>query len=146
MKAKIKSKMILLVRDHDNPKLILRTFRKDNIQYKIFVVHSTVEALDYIFHTGNYGFRPLPALILLDLNSASANVDEFLKVLKSYHRTQPLPVLSIKDLLKELKQKKQSLKILSGYIRKTLDFARDDESVDYYENLQITFAFPHRDR
>lgn len=146
MKAKIKSKTILLVRDHDNPKLILRTFRKDNIQYKIFVVHSTVEALDYVFHTGNYGFRPLPALILLDLNSASAASDEFLKVLRSYHRTQPLPVLSIKDLLKELKQKKQSLKILSGYIRKTLDFAWDDEVVDPFESSQMTFTFNHRNQ
>src|SRR2546423_1047163 len=62
---------ILLVEDNpDDVELTLRAFRMSKIANEIIVAHDGLEALDYLFATGEHAGRvsgTLPQLVLLDL-------------------------------------------------------------------------------
>jgi two-component system response regulator len=63
---------ILLVEDNpdDDVELTLRAFRKSNVANEVIVARDGVEALEYLFATGQYAGRDpdaLPQVVLLDL-------------------------------------------------------------------------------
>lgn len=64
-------KIILLVEDNpDDEALALRALKKSHLVNEIVVARDGVQALDYLFGTGEYADRDtsvMPALILLDL-------------------------------------------------------------------------------
>jgi len=88
---------ILLVEDnpHDAA-LTVRAFRKARITNVLHVAHDGAEALEFLFATGTHedrAHRPLPGVILLDLNLPKLDGLEVLRRIKADKRTQQIPVI-----------------------------------------------------
>lgn len=119
-------KSILLVEDNaDDELLTIRALKKNKIANNIIVARDGEEALDYLFGSSDNQTkeeRPLPTLIILDLNLPKIDGLEVLKRLKANERTKLIPVVVLtssdeqKDLLTSYGLGANS------YIRKPVDF------------------------
>ena len=93
----MKERVILLVEDNaDDEALTLRALKKNNITNTIVVARNGVEALDYLFGTGQYAGRDTsvqPELILLDLKLPKVDGFEVLRKLRADERTKLLAVV-----------------------------------------------------
>ncbi|QYZ66279.1 MAG: chemotaxis protein CheY [Gammaproteobacteria bacterium (ex Lamellibrachia satsuma)] len=131
--ASADEKIILLVEDNaDDEALTLRALRKNNIANEVVVARDGVEALDYLFGTGDYAGRDTseqPQVVLLDLKLPRLNGLDVLKRMRADPRTQRVPVVILtasdeeKDLLDSYDLGANS------YIRKPVDFAQFMEAV-----------------
>ena len=90
-------RLILLVEDNpDDEALTLRALDKSNVDKQVVVVHDGVEALDYLFATGDYAgrdFNVMPQLVLLDLKLRRVDGLEVLRRIRADERTKRLPVV-----------------------------------------------------
>ena len=95
----VKRELILLVEDDpDDELLVLRNFRKSQIEADIVVVRDGVEALAYLFGTGVHAGRDLsimPTRIMLDLSLPKMNGLEVLQRIKGDDRTKSIPVVML---------------------------------------------------
>ena len=129
----MEEKIVLLVEDNaDDEELTIRTLQKNHLKNKIIVVRDGVEALDYLFGTGEYKDRDLsvsPVLIMLDIKLPKLNGLEVLKKIKSDPRTKYIPVvvLTSSDEEKDLVESYQLG--ANSYVRKPVDFAEFQNSV-----------------
>src|ERR1700741_802073 len=91
------NKMILLVEDNaDDEALTLRALKGNNIKNEVVVAHDGVEALDFLFGTGEHAGHDLkvtPHVPLLDLNLPRIDGLEVLKRMRADERTRLLPVV-----------------------------------------------------
>ncbi len=125
---------ILLVEDNpDDQQLALRAFRKSKLLNEIVVASDGVEALDYLFATGEYeGKAPrLPAVTLLDLKLPRKDGLEVLREIRAHSRTKYLPVVIVTS-------SREEQDIVSGYelgansyVRKPVDFNEFVEAVGH---------------
>ena len=125
--------MILLVEDNpDDEALTLRAFKRNNILNEVVVAHDGVEALDFLFATGQYEGRDLsvmPSLILLDLKLPKLDGMEVLRTLQGDPRTKRLPVVVLTSS-KEDQDLLQSYELgANSYVRKPIDFNQFNEAV-----------------
>ena len=126
-------KTILLV--EDNPAdvtLTLRALKKANIANEVVVASDGVEALDYLFGTGQYSGRnvnELPVVVLLDLKLPKVDGIEVLKRVRSNAITKLLPVV----VLTSSKEESDIIACYefscNSYVRKPVDFNQFAESV-----------------
>ncbi len=88
---------LLLVEDNpDDVELTLLALQEDRIINRVKVVQDGVEALDFIFGTGQYEGRDTnrrPNLILLDLKLPKIDGIQVLEKLKSNEQTHKIPVV-----------------------------------------------------
>src|SRR5476649_2357805 len=127
------SKIILLVEDNpDDVKLTLRAFKRNNMLNPIVVARDGVEALDFLFERGAYAERagkPLPALVLLDLQLPKLDGLGVLKAIRADERTRLVPVV----ILTSSKEEQDLLQGYSlganSYVRKPVDFGEFLEAV-----------------
>jgi CheY-like chemotaxis protein len=88
---------ILIVEDEPRDlELTLRAFGKAKLANPVHVVRDGAEALDFLFATGQHGGRknrPLPGVILLDLNLPNIPGLKVLRRIKADPRTQEIPVV-----------------------------------------------------
>ena len=127
------TKTILLVEDNQQDEmLVLRSLRKANLVNQVDVVRDGQQALDYLFHEGEFAERggpDLPTVVLLDINLPRVNGLEVLERLRADERTRHLPVVILtssdeeRDLLKSYECGANS------FVRKPLDFTEFAESV-----------------
>ena len=126
-------KVILLVEDNpDDEALTLRALKKNNIQNEVVIARDGVEALDYLFGTGQYAGRDvsqLPSVVLLDLKLPKIDGLEVLGKVRANEMTKFLPVVI-------LTSSKEEQDLLNGYklgansyIRKPVDFSQFMEAV-----------------
>lgn len=131
-------KIILLVEDNpDDEALTLRAFKKNNIQNKIVVAHDGVEALDYLFGTGDFAGRAandLPQVILLDLKLPRLDGLGVLRRIRADARTRLLPVV----ILTSSKEERDMIDSYSlganSYVRKPVSF---DEFIEAARSLGL---------
>jgi len=126
-------KMILLVEDNEDDEILtIQALKDNNIRNKVIVAHNGVEALDYLFGTGQYKGRDvtiLPQVILLDIKLPKIDGLQVLEKIRASESTKLLPVI----ILTSSKEEKDMIKGYSlganSYIRKPVDFEQFIEAV-----------------
>ena len=90
---------ILLVEDNpDDAKLVIRALTRNRIVNHFEMVDDGAEALDFLFHRGNYANRvgePLPMVIFLDLKLPKVHGLDVLKEIRANEATRKLPVVIV---------------------------------------------------
>lgn len=126
-------KMILLVEDNpDDEELALLALRDNHISNEVVVARDGVEALDFLFGTGDYADRDLsvmPTVIFLDLKLPKVDGLEVLRRLRNDNRTRLLPVV----ILTSSKEEEDIIGSYglgaNSYVRKPVDFSEFTEAV-----------------
>lgn len=129
----VKQTTILLVEDNpDDEALTLRALRKCDIASEVMVTHDGVEALDYLFGTGQYSagdLPPLPRFILLDLKLPKIDGLEVLRRLRAEKRTRLVPVVIFTSSSEERDIEQSYACGANSYLRKPVDFSQFKETV-----------------
>lgn len=122
----MKEKAILLVEDNpDDELLTIEALEESNVGNKVVVARNGVEALDYIFGTGQFEGRDLsdhPAVVLLDLKLPKIDGLEVLRRIRSDPRTRFQPVVILTSSNEEEDRVKGYSLGANSYVRKPVDF------------------------
>ncbi len=122
----METKLILLVEDNaDDELLMLRALKKNHILNRVIVARDGVEALDYLFSTGDFegkDVEPLPQLILLDLKLPKLNGLEVLKRMRADQRTKYIPVVVLTSSTEEQDIISSYDLGANGFVQKPMDF------------------------
>jgi len=117
---------ILLVEDNpDDVDLTLRAFRKSKIANEIIIARDGVEALDYLFATGQHAGRDnssLPQLVLLDLKLPRLDGLQVLERIRANPKTRLLPVVILTSSTEQPDLVTGYSLGANSYIRKPVDF------------------------
>jgi two-component system, response regulator len=127
--------VILLVEDNPRDELLaLRAFKKSRIANEVVVARDGVEALDYLFATGDYvgrDMRELPQIMLLDLKLPRVDGLQVLQTVRANEQTRFLPVVILTSS-DEQRDLVESYRLgVNSYVRKPVDFSRFAEAVDH---------------
>jgi two-component system response regulator len=127
------SKIILLVEDNpDDEELTLLALQESKILNKVVVTRDGVEALDYLFATGNYVGRDpsiMPQLILLDLKLPKLDGLEVLKRLRADPRTELMQVVILTSSSEEEDVIASYRRGANSYVRKPVEFHRFADAI-----------------
>lgn len=143
-------KVILLVEDNaDDELLTVRAFSKSNILNKVVVVRDGIEAIEWLFGTGDHAGRDVtvqPEIILLDLKLPRLDGLEVLRRIRADARTALLPVIIMTSSTQDEDIVKSYELGANSYIRKPVEFDRFAEAV---KNLGLYWLVlnqkaPHR--
>jgi two-component system, response regulator len=117
---------IALVEDNaDDEALTMRALKKHSIANDIVVLRDGVEALEYLLAPD----RPLPQLVLLDLNLPRINGLEVLQRLREEPRTKLLPVVILTSSNEERDLIEGYRLGVNSYVRKPVDFVQFSDAV-----------------
>jgi two-component system response regulator len=126
-------KIILLVEDNpDDQALTLRALKKNHITNEVVVAKDGVEALDYLFGTGQYegrDARNLPEIVLLDLKLPKIDGLEVLSRMRADPRTKLLPVVVLTSSREERDLIDSYTSGANSYVRKPVDFTEFTDAV-----------------
>ena len=118
--------LIALVEDNaDDEALTLRALTKHGIANEIVVLRDGVEALAFLLAAD----KPLPHLILLDLNLPRMSGLEVLQRLRLESRTRLLPVVILTSSNEERDLINGYRLGANSYVRKPVDFVQFSEAV-----------------
>lgn len=124
---------ILLVEDNpDDEELTLLSLRKNNLAHEIVVVRDGVEAIEYLFGTGQYAHRDVmnaPTVILLDLKLPKLDGLGVLKRLRADERTRSLPVVVLTSSSQDADVIASYNLGANSYVRKPVEFGAFVEAV-----------------
>lgn len=119
-------RVILLVEDNpDDELLTIEALQANKIDNTVVVARNGVEALDYMFGTGQYEGRDvtdMPAIVLLDLKLPKIDGLEVLRRLREDKRTalQPIAILTSSN---EDEDRIRGYSLgANSYVRKPVDF------------------------
>jgi two-component system response regulator len=124
---------ILLVEDNPNDvELTLHALKNNKLTNRIQVVRDGVEALEYLFGTGEYSGRDpnhTPKVILLDLKLPKLDGLEVLKRIKADERTRMIPVVVLTSSREERDIVESYRLGVNSFIIKPVDFEQFTEAV-----------------
>lgn len=128
-------RVILLVEDNATDEMLtLRAFKQNNIKNDIVVARDGVEALDYLFGTGQYEGRDAtqtPQVVILDLKLPKVDGFQVLQRLREDARTRTTPVV----ILTSSKEDKDIVEAwnlgTNAYVQKPVDFVSFAEAVKH---------------
>ena len=125
--------VILLVEDNpDDEALTLRALQKNNIKNPVVVAHDGVEALEYLFRTGQHADRDPNLnlqLVLLDLKLPKVDGLEVLRRVRADERTKLLPIVILTSSNEDQDRLMGYDLGANSYVRKPVDFNQFIEAV-----------------
>jgi two-component system response regulator len=126
MDETVKIVEILLVEDNPtDAELCIRALKKANLANNLVWVKDGVEALDFLFASGDFSARLVvngPKVILLDLRLPKVDGMEVLRRVKQDERTRTIPVVVLTSS-KEDRDVAESYKLgVNSYISKPVEF------------------------
>ena len=126
--------LVLLVEDDpDHVELILRSFKDHRVANRINVVRDGEEALDYLFHRGEYADpekSPPPQVILLDLRLPKIDGLEVLKEIKESENLCRIPVVILTSSGAETDVARAYDYRANSYVVKPVDFEKFSQLMD----------------
>jgi two-component system response regulator len=97
METPLENIEILLIEDNnDDVQLVTMALEESNVVNKVIHLRDGADALDYIYHEGEYAGQPVddnPKVIMLDLNMPRVSGIDVLKRLKADEKTRDIPVV-----------------------------------------------------
>jgi two-component system response regulator len=118
--------VILLVEDNEDDELLtMRGLKEAGILNDVVVARDGVEALDYLFGTGDYAGRDtseVPQVMLLDLMLPRLNGLDVLRRVREDPRTEVLPVVVLTSSREEEDVMKSYELGANSYVRKPVKF------------------------
>lgn len=124
---------ILLVEDNQHDaELALRALKKKGLANKVFHVKDGVEALEFLFNTGQYEHlkeNRKPRLVLLDLKLPKVDGLEVLRKVKADEGTKMIPVVVMTSSEQEQDIVKSYKLGVNSYIVKPVDFQNFSNAV-----------------
>jgi DNA-binding response OmpR family regulator len=118
-------KRILLVEDDPRDvELIMESLGDYNLANEVIVARDGEEAMDYLYHRGNFKARPNgnPAVVLLDLKLPKVNGMEVLRQIRSDEKLKMMPVVILTSSREE-KDWVESYKLgVNAYVVKPVNF------------------------
>lgn len=112
-----------------------KSFAKFSIPHQLHTAFNGEEALDLLLgRNGAEALRPLPEVILLDLNMPRMNGHEFLAELRANPEFQDIPVFITTTSNMDVDRLNAQNLGVSGYILKPLDF---ESSADLSDSLSL---------
>ena len=122
---------ILLVEDNPNDEMLaLHAFKKHNLANKIHVVRDGVEALEFIFCTGEYARLTFenPRVILLDKKLPLVDGMEVLRQIRADPRTRLIPVVMLTSSAEDRDIIESYQLGVNSYIVKPVNFEQFSET------------------
>jgi two-component system response regulator len=124
---------ILLVEDNPSDvELSLYALRKNKIANQVQVARDGVDALDFLFCTGQFTERLIentPRVIFLDLKLPRVDGMEVLRRIKSDERTRRIPVVVLTSSREERDLNRCYLLGVNSFVVKPIDFEKFTEVV-----------------
>ncbi len=117
---------ILLVEDNPaDAELTIRALKKNNLANNLLHLKDGVQALDFIFATGEYeGRQPSsgPCIIVLDLKMPKVSGIQVLEKIKSDERTRKIPVIILTSSREDPDIKRCYELGVNSYVVKPVEF------------------------
>ena len=128
---------ILLVEDNpDDEVLTVRELQKQHIVNEIITMRDGVEALEYLFGTGQYAWRDVrdfPTVVLLDLKLPKVDGLEVLRRIRADDRTKHIPVVVLTSS-DDQRDVVESYRLgANSYVRKPVNFDQFQEAVRHVQ-------------
>ena len=112
-----------------------KSFAKFNVPHQLYTAFNGEEALDLLLgRNGAEAIRPLPEVILLDLNMPRMNGHEFLTELRGNPEFHEIPVFITTTSSMDVDRLNAENLGVSGYILKPLDF---ESGTDLSDSLSL---------
>ncbi|MDJ0568189.1 MAG: response regulator [Pleurocapsa sp. MO_192.B19] len=131
-----KQQPLLIIEDSDEDFTALtRMMSKANIHNPIYRCEDGEEALDFLYHEGEYdneSLSPRPSLIILDLNLPGTDGREVLAELKQNEDLQTIPVVIFSTSSNPKDIDACYRHGISGYIAKPMDTSRLNQLVQTF--------------
>ncbi|HSY17545.1 MAG TPA: response regulator, partial [Candidatus Acidoferrales bacterium] len=118
-------KRILLAEDNAHDvELTLAALEEHNLANEVVVVRDGAEALDYLFHRGQFAGHAngLPVVVLLDLKMPKVDGLEVLKQMKEDSALKHIPVVMITSSREEQDLVRSYQLGVNAYVVKPMDF------------------------
>lgn len=128
------SQPILIVEDSpEDFETTMRAFNKSHLSNPVFRCDNGDDALDFLFHRGNYEDMekyPRPGIILLDLNLPGTDGREVLKEIKNNPETKKIPVIILTTSEDKLDIDKCYQEGANSYMQKPVNLNKFVESIE----------------
>ncbi|QNH61561.1 response regulator [Hymenobacter sediminicola] len=129
--------VLLVEDDFFDTMTVKKSFEKFSVQHQLYSAFNGLEALDLLRgQNGAEAIRPLPEVILLDLNMPKMNGHEFLAEIRKDPELADIPVFIITTSAMDVDRLNAQNLGVSGYIIKPLDFETSPDMVDSMSLLE----------
>lgn len=124
---------LLLVEDNEQDEMLIkRSLQRIHLANQIDVVRDGQQALDYLFHEGEFAGHSelqLPAVVLLDIGLPRVGGLAVLERLRAHPLTQLLPVVILTSSDEEDDRLRSYENGANSFVRKPIDFGEFAETV-----------------